>query len=466
MRAKRIKCFLLVILLGALLLFFSYLGISRLYSHRFAYGTWINGIYCTGKTVTEVNELLAEQTVTEDLEIVDKYGQTTVILSETIGMKVDYSGQLRNVLESQNPYLWVGSLQQNFQHISLKPEYIFQESLLVSEIEKTDMVVSACSCIQDVGIKKGNAGYEFYDGTKGVLDVEKVIKTAREAIYRGEFAINLAETECYKDLEWTAEMQEKAKLFQQIDEFQNIGITYDMGDGMVEVGPGIVAEWITLDENGEIALDENGKLILEKEGINRFIEQLAAEYDTYGSVRTFHSTRGDVVEIKGGTYGNKINKESEILYLTDAFLNKISEIHIPVYEKEAYVRGKNDIGDTYIEIDMTCQKMYYYEKGELKLETDVVTGSVEEGHKTPEGVNFVYYKSRNTTLRGKDYESFVKYWMAVKGGIGIHDASWRRKFGGEIYLKNGSHGCINTPGDVMKELYNTVEKGTPVVMFY
>lgn len=466
MRAKRVKSFLLVILLGVLLMFFCYLGISRLYCHRFAYGTWINGIYCTGKTVAEVNELLADQTVTEDLKIVDKYGQTTVILSDRIGMKIDYSGQLRSLLEKQKPYLWFESLQQNFQEITLKPEYIFGESLLVSEIEKTDIVVSANSVIQDVEIRKGNAGYELYDGTKGVLDVEKVIKTAREAIYRGEFAINLAEAECYKDLDWTVEMQEKAKLFQQVDEFQNIGITYDMGDGMVEVGPEIVAEWISLDENGEFVLDESGKLVLQKEGIVRFIEQLSAEYDTFGSVRTFCSTRGDMVEIKGGTYGNKIDQEAEILYLTDAFLNDISEVRIPAYEKEAFVRGKNDIGDTYIEIDMTCQKMYYYEKGELKLETDVVTGSVEEGHKTPEGVNFVYYKSRNTTLRGKDYESFVKYWMAVKGGIGIHDASWRKKFGGEIYLKNGSHGCINTPGDVMKELYNVVEKGTPVVMFY
>lgn len=466
MRAKKGKVFLLMLFLGILLLGLGYLGISRFYSQRFAYGTWINGIYCTGKTVTEVNQMLADQTIVDDLQVVDMYGQTSVISAEVIGMKVEYSGQLRRILETQNPYLWTDKLQQNFQEITLKPEYIFQESLLVSVIEKSDIVVSANSKIQDIEILKGEAGYELYDGTTDILDVDKVVKTAREALYEGKFAINLAETECYKNLELTDEMQGTVKLFQQIEDFQNIEISYDMGDAKIEIGPEIVAEWITVDENGEFVLDENGKLILRKEGIVEFIEQLATEYDTYGSTRTFKATRGEAVEIIGGTYGNKLDKEAEILYLTDAFLNDVSEVRIPIYEKEALVRGKNDIGDTYIEIDMTNQKMYYYKKGELLLETDVVTGSVEEGHKTPEGVNFVYYKSRNTTLRGKDYESFVKYWMAVKGGIGIHDASWRRKFGGEIYLKNGSHGCINTPSDVMKELYNAVEKGTPVVMFY
>ena len=61
--------------------------------------------------------------------------------------------------------------------------------------------------------------------------------------------------------------------------------------------------------------------------------------------------------------------------------------------------------------------------------------------------------------------SFVKYWMKVWNGIGIHDASWRSQFGGKIYLTNGSHGCINTPLDNVIKLYNRVEIGTPVVIY-
>ena len=73
---------------------------------------------------------------------------------------------------------------------------------------------------------------------------------------------------------------------------------------------------------------------------------------------------------------------------------------------------------------------------------------------------------RNRILRGANYASFVNYWMPVKGNIGIHDANWRREFGGEIYKKDGSHGCINTPYKNMKVIYENVEVGVPVVMFY
>jgi lipoprotein-anchoring transpeptidase ErfK/SrfK len=56
--------------------------------------------------------------------------------------------------------------------------------------------------------------------------------------------------------------------------------------------------------------------------------------------------------------------------------------------------------------------------------------------------------------------------MPVNGDIGIHDATWRSNFGGEIYKTNGSHGCINTPYEAMKTLYDKTEIGTPVIMFY
>jgi lipoprotein-anchoring transpeptidase ErfK/SrfK len=54
--------------------------------------------------------------------------------------------------------------------------------------------------------------------------------------------------------------------------------------------------------------------------------------------------------------------------------------------------------------------------------------------------------------------------MPVYKGVGIHDASWRSSFGGEIYKTSGSHGCINVPTDVMPTIYNSVPKGTPVII--
>ena len=82
------------------------------------------------------------------------------------------------------------------------------------------------------------------------------------------------------------------------------------------------------------------------------------------------------------------------------------------------------------------------------------------------GPLFPILQNSHTILKGKDYRSHVNYWMPVYGGIGIHDATWRSEFGGEIYLRSGSHGCVNTPLEVMDIFYPRVQKGTPVVIHY
>jgi lipoprotein-anchoring transpeptidase ErfK/SrfK len=69
-------------------------------------------------------------------------------------------------------------------------------------------------------------------------------------------------------------------------------------------------------------------------------------------------------------------------------------------------------------------------------------------------------------LTGADYNTHVDYAMPISwNGIMIHDASWRNKFGGNIYKYNGSHGCINTPLDKVKELFDLIEMDTPVIIY-
>ncbi|MBR6452635.1 MAG: L,D-transpeptidase, partial [Lachnospiraceae bacterium] len=55
-------------------------------------------------------------------------------------------------------------------------------------------------------------------------------------------------------------------------------------------------------------------------------------------------------------------------------------------------------------------------------------------------------------------------WMRFSGNCGLHDASWRKAFGGDIYLHNGSHGCVNLPHDMAVALYDRVGIGTVVVV--
>ena len=117
----------------------------------------------------------------------------------------------------------------------------------------------------------------------------------------------------------------------------------------------------------------------------------------------------------------------------------------------------------YILIDISNQTLKYYVKGKVKLKSNVVTGG--PGNRTPKGHFRLRSKSRNITLRGNGYSSYVKYWMAFIGSeYGIQDASWRSKFGGTIYKKKGSHGCPNMPRKNAAKLYKMAPIGTRVIV--
>ena len=149
-----------------------------------------------------------------------------------------------------------------------------------------------------------------------------------------------------------------------------------------------------------------------------------------------------------------------LLVFRDALLGlKLGTEREPVYSNTALHKGRDDIGNSYVEIDLGSQKLYLYNEGSLILETDFVSGNVSRGWTTPAGVFGLTYKTKNAVLRGDNYETPVNYWMPFNGNIGMHDATGRGSFGGDIYMTNGSHGCINLPLDAAAQIYEYVSAG-------
>ena len=121
-------------------------------------------------------------------------------------------------------------------------------------------------------------------------------------------------------------------------------------------------------------------------------------------------------------------------------------------------------GLNYIDISIEKQRVILFENGRKVMESACVTGLPTRERATHYGNFRIAYKQRNRILRGSQnlYAAFVSYWMPFDGGIGLHDASWRGKFGGNIYQSNGSHGCINLPSAFAKQLYERITVGMPV----
>lgn len=443
----------------------AYVALAFYYRNAFEYGTWINNIYCTGKNIEEVNRELTGQFAYDGITIYDKEQNAYRISAEEIDYKYDFAESLKAYLDRQNSWLWVDCLWK-VRDEEIRPVISYDKAIFNQYFEEMPFLAEKADENRKLAIIRTEQGYELVDERSSVLDVEKARQAAEDALANGETSVSLLDAGCYYDMELTPKMQDTLHQWELVKDFQDCHIVYQLGEDLIPVDASVVCDWILLKEDGSFALDDAGALQLKENAIAEFVAGLAEQYDTVGCTRQFETTNRGLITIEGGIYGNKLDQEAETAYLTEAFWGKKEEVHTPAYLQTAMKQGKDDIGDTYVEIDMGEQMMYYYLNGELQIETPVVTGNTSRHMGTPSGVNYVYLKQQDRILRGEGYASHVNFWMPVKGNIGIHDASWRSKYGGTIYQTNGSHGCINTPYNAMVQMYEMVEVGTPVVMYY
>lgn len=141
------------------------------------------------------------------------------------------------------------------------------------------------------------------------------------------------------------------------------------------------------------------------------------------------------------------------------------------WEKSGIFSPLSPLPDMYhlIYISLAKQMMYVYEDNELIISTSITSG--RNSYETIRGIFRVYTKQRGKLMKSpfpdEPYELWVDYWLGFSGAYGIHDACnstdcWRTKFGGGSYVYNGSHGCVNTPYNAVKFIYNWAKVGTTV----
>ena len=275
--------------------------------------------------------------------------------------------------------------------------------------------------------------------------------------------LDLSKEGCYLKPSYTAESKKVTEACDAMNKYLGAMVTYDFKPNTEVVDSSMISQWVKVDDDMNVTFDDNA--------VKEYIQSLAAKYDTKGKERTFTSASGNTVTVSGGNYGWKIDQNAEYNALIANIQNAETVTREPNYSSRAASHEGNDVGNTYAEVNLTTQHMYYVKDGQIALETDVVTGNPNKGNDTPTGVYSLAYKAKDQTLRGTkkadgtyEYETPVKYWMPFNGGVGFHDASWQPTFGGSRYLTNGSHGCVNMPPEMAAKLFDLISAGTPVVV--
>ncbi len=252
---------------------------------------------------------------------------------------------------------------------------------------------------------------------------------------------------------------------QKLATVNGMSVTYQMPNKQTEVLDGLtIASWVNGSKGLTVSVDAAK--------VADYVQGLRNKYDTPTGTQTWQSADGTTKSIKTN-YGWHIDqtKETEALIANIQSLQSVTRE--PVYSSRAAQTAMPQWGKTFVEIDISSQHVYFYQDGNCVWDSKCVTGTATDPDRaTPTGVFALKYKQRDRVLRGRinpqtgkpSYESPVAYWMPFNGNIGLHDANWRSSFGGNIYLKSGSHGCINLPPKNAKTLYELITPGTVIVV--
>ena len=424
---------------------------------KFVRGTTINAVDVSKQTAQQAKGYL-EGYFNEhyEIKIQDADGNLEVLKGTDVGYHLNVTGSVDDILKEQNDTgrkTGPGS----DQSYTVTVEATLDDGKLAAALANLHCVTAATPT--------SNAYISAYEEGKpftivpevqgNELDMDKMKAAVKSALLSQKKQIRLADEDCYKKITVKSDDANLVQLCTTLNAYKDIQITYVFGSSRETLDGLELAKWVTGTNGTEIQVDRDKAVA--------YVKSLADKYDTYGNHKYKTTSGRDVVVY--GKYGWKINQAAETEALAAIIASGESTTREPEYSQKAASHGANDYGDTYVEINLTGQHLFFYKEGKLVVESDFVSGNLAKGWGTPAGSYPLAYKQKNAVLKGENYRTPVNYWMPFNNGIGMHDAKWRSSFGGTIYKTGGSHGCINLPPSVAKTIFDNISAGTPVICY-
>lgn len=454
------------IAIAAIVIIFYFGGWIYFSSHYYP-KTSIGKISVGWKTVLEADQELETLYETYDLTLTGYVNRTDPIDEEAdepiyeaaeyhlkdLSLEYDADGGTQNsssLMDSQEPYFWPVLV---FRSFHIEPTVQMDETGIMSKIQELE-------CFQDPEISVDaeivwkNGTFEIIAEIYGTELNENVQEDILEAVKEGQVTFDLVPY--YIDPEITKENEILLSHQKEMQEMADLDLYYQFGDQKEVVPADTIAAMLLEDQEG---------VYIDEEQVRAFVKELSDEYDTAYSPHTFTTHYGSTITINNGDYGWWTDVTSSTETLKDAIEKKQSGEQQFTYFKTAAAYGDRDYGDTYVEVSIASQSLWCYVNGEVVVSCSIISGKVTSGNSTPKGIYSITYKETGHQMVGEDYDVWTDYWMPFNGNVGLHDASWRSSFGGNIYVNNGSHGCVNMPVWAARAVFGYVQKGTPVIVY-
>ncbi|MDF2486081.1 MAG: hypothetical protein K0R46_2249 [Herbinix sp.] len=445
----------IIIIIASLIL--GYLLISLYFTNHFFFQTHINGVNLSLRAYEDADNLIRDNMEGYELQLIERYGETEFITGKEIGLQYNESNSFTKIYKDQKSLQWISSV--------IMDQSYYLEDLYTYRNDKLEKTINDLLCMNRDILDPKNVCYQYVDGAyKVIAEVygNKIIKNKlreeiKKYIMSGETRLDLSETSCYDNPMYLVSSGKTSVTMNLLNKYIATRVTYRFGKQSERLDGTIINKWLEVDKNLDV--------LINKTSVMRYVNELSKKYDTVGIIRKFNTSTGKTVEVKAGLYGWKIYQEGETKALLDIIKHGEVIEKEPIYTQKALSRDGNEIGNTYVEINISKQHLWFYKNGKLIAQGAVVTGNPNRGNATVVGAYMLNYKQDGATLKGIGYEVDVNYWMPFFGNMGIHDAKWRTSFGGEIYKRRGTHGCVNAPYYLAKTIYENIESGIPIIIY-
>lgn len=456
---------LLIIVSTVLVMGLIYFGGVGFYSEKFSANSTFGTVDISNLTLNEAQTKIVEDLNDKEFVLKEDGEEVARLTLGDLDPEYNTERELEASYLSQNPTTWVNSLFESQDYNNgLEEQINFNEEKMINSLSEQGLTNEERKAAVNAAVNYDESeGYYVVEGEEGnQIDLDRLESAIIEGIQKQDYVIDLSEV--YAQPAVTEDSEEITSILSEIETVSDIEITYTIAGDSITVPQAEIEKWIYFDSANE--------LVINPESVKAYLDTLNEEYSTFNKSRQFNSTLQGEVTVPPGILGWSIDTEAE----TEALINDIhagnAVTREPIYYSSGGIAGEaNDIGTTYVEIDLSNQYMYLYVDGQIITETPIVSGKI--GAETVPGANAVNEMLADTNLVGinpfsnVNYSTPVNYWIRFDDQAqGIHDASWQGSYGGNVYQSNGSLGCINTPLGAVEIIFNTVDYGTPVIVFY
>jgi hypothetical protein len=448
----------------------AYVVNSAQYNDRFLPGTTINGIDVSDKTIEEVEAEIRGQEEDYSIKLRFRGGEEAELSAEDVALSYDCGPELQQILNEQNRLAW---LTREFGDTSA---HTLSTTLSIDKPTLVKTLLSLPALQEGNYEKPENAalrlGKDFVfslvpevEGSE--LNTEELAKETEQAITAEKAELDLTSlNKVYEEPTVRSDNEALLKRRDELNKFLSAKVTIKLsGKSTYVVDKKTTISWVSVDSDGQYAVNADA---VERQA-RALMAKIAEQDDNYGYFRSFLSTNFGMQQFESeNLHGHTLNQERMAKTLAQMLLAGRSGTLNSVYSQ---IEDELDprFGGSYVEVDIYNQHVYVYQDYELVYDCSCVTGT--EGYSsTPSGIFDVDEKIRGRELQGYrsdgslSYSVHVDYWIRFIPHYGLHDASWRGSFGGDIYEYDGSHGCVNLPHSAAATIYDLVDYGTPVIV--